>query len=633
MRKDMTYEKKHRMRAKAMLCVVAILLLLFLGIRYGSSEREEVKWQEPVITYLHNVYVEEITDTYITVFDTERIKLLWQENMIPPDAGGVGHIADVTITDGLMSALVIKDENKINDKVVAVERTNGVELENAGFLAFDENVKIYMLYGQLRTGTTGDIRIGYEFADFVIEEGRICAVLLTKEEAMPYIRVLIQTSDYAGKYHDKITLSADAPYVLRYGKDGEMTEEEYESGEEVTIGKESVCFQNEANRVYIVPKALTGKVSLLSVKRSMGAPSYRGTMEIISTDEGLVLINEVLLEEYLYSVVPSEMPASYPLEALKAQAICARTYAYSHMLHPGLPSVGAHVDDGTGYQVYNNIAEQNAATTAVKETAGQLLYTQGEPVSTYYYSTSCGFGSDEHVWKSESAPELPYLSATSLSKEAMDSSISGTEYHSIYTAESMQQEEMFAQFLSYPPDTDFEKEESWYRWWYEVPDMDSEKILENVKARYAANHNLVLTLKDGMYVSAPIERLGKIKSIVVAKRGAGGVAEELIIEGDKGTYKVLSELFIRYVLCNGKTQVRRGDGSMVDMTSLLPSAFFVLTPVSQEGEMTGYILYGGGFGHGAGMSQNAAKNMAKAGYTAQQILYFFYKNCIITTTQ
>ncbi len=57
--------------------------------------------------------------------------------------------------------------------------------------------------------------------------------------------------------------------------------------------------------------------------------------------EGLVLINEVLMEEYLYSVVPSEMPASYPAESLKAQAVCARTYGYLHLMRPGYGNLGA----------------------------------------------------------------------------------------------------------------------------------------------------------------------------------------------------------------------------------------------------------------------------------------------------
>ena len=83
-------------------------------------------------------------------------------------------------------------------------------------------------------------------------------------------------------------------------------------------------------------------------------------------------------------MVPSEMPASYPIEALKAQAVCARTYGYRYLNQPGYGSIGAHVDDSVGYQVYNNIQENVNATKAVKETAGELLLYQGEPVSTYY---------------------------------------------------------------------------------------------------------------------------------------------------------------------------------------------------------------------------------------------------------
>lgn len=627
--KSSDWEKKHRMRAKAIFCVVCIVLLLFLGIKYLRQEEGKNIPKEPIIEYLTNVYIENVTDTYITVFDGESKNLTWQEGFLPPDTSAMGRIADVTITDGQLSALSFKDEYKINDKVMAVENGIGVELEDTGFLAFAEDVKIYMLYGQLRTGTAGDIRIGYEFADFVIKDNKVCAVLLTRDENMQYIRVLIKTDDYIGNYHENITFSADSDYVIRYGREGAMTEELHAAGEEITIDAKSAYFQDGLSRIYIVPTVLTGIVNLHSVSRSQGMPSYRGTMEIRCTDNGLVVINEVLLEEYLYAVVPSEMPASYPLEALKAQAICARTYAYSHMLNPGIPTVGAHVDDSTGYQVYNNITEQSATTTAVKETAGQLLYAEETPVSTYYYSTSCGFGSDEHVWKSETAPELPYLSATSISREAMDRNLNGVENTSIYTAETMQQEAMFAQFLDYPPETDFEKQESWYRWWYDVEDLNSEKILENLKTRYGANSRFVLKLKNGEYVSAPVEKLGDIKAITVAKRGAGGVAEELVIEGEEATYKVISELFIRYVLCDGVTRVKRQDGSMVDMASLLPSGYFVITPVLEGEEMTGYKLYGGGFGHGVGMSQNGAKNMANAGYTAQQILTFFYKDSMI----
>lgn len=626
------WNKSKRMQVKAFLCIVGIALLFIIACglllkNIAGKGGEAVP--EPVVETLRNVYITEVTEDCISIFDGEnKTYPKWStKDGMTSDTEDVtsicapGQIVDMTLTDGIISSVHRKDAEKISGKVVGVETGTGVELEDAGFLEFDENVKFFMLYGELRLGSEKDIRIGYNFADFVMEEGKVCAVLMTRDETMEYIRVQIRNSDYAGAYHDRVTLSCDTDYVVHYGQNTES----HVAGENIDITADSPYFTEESggNRIYIIPSALTGRISLNSVNRSQGTPAYRGTMEIMRTEEGLVVINEVLLEEYLYGVVPSEMPSGYPLEALKAQAICARTYAYAHMLSPGLPAIGAHVDDSTGYQVYNNIVEQNTTTTAVKETSGQLLYFEGKPINTYYYSTSCGFGSDEHAWKSETAPELPYLLPLSISRDGLE----GKE--TIYTAESMKEEAMFAQFLDYPPETDFEKEEPWYRWTYEVAEISTDRILQMLQKRFDINEKLILLLKDGAYVSERPQELGDIKSIVILARNAGGAADELLIEGEKASYKVISELNIRYVLCDGVTQVVRQDGSKVDMTSLLPSAFFVISTVQEKENMVGYKLYGGGFGHGAGMSQNGAKNMAEAGLSAQQILEFFYKGSCV----
>lgn len=644
------WNKSQRMQVKAVLCLVGIGLIILIAfsltlVRSGSGEKkkkEEVTPQASVTEELYNVYITEIAETYIGVFDGENRKYPFSGSGVEcnlPDSLAVsaGQLADITLTDGAVSRISLKTGERVSGKVISVEAEKGVELENLGLIPFAENVRFYMLYGELRTGTERDIRIGYNYADFVMEDGKICGVLMTRDETMQYIRVQIKNSDYAGAYHETVTLSCDAAYTIYYGEpvagmvsagDANVPNtlglEEHAAGESVVISAGSPYFsgENGSSRIYVIPSSLTAKISLLSVSRSQGTPAYRGTMEICLTEKGFVVINEVLLEEYLYAVVPSEMPAGYPLEALKAQAICARTYAYSHMLSPGLPDVGAHVDDSTGYQVYNNIMEQNTTTTAVKETAGQLLYYEGMLASTYYYSTSCGFGSDEHVWRSQTAPELFYLTARSISSEGYD----GME--SIYTAESMCDEAVFAQFLETPPETDFEREEPWYRWSYEVSGLDSGKILRILQSRYAANRLQVLTLSEaGEYVSQKPAELGAVKRIEIVSRNAGGVAEELVIEGEKATYKVITELNIRYVLCDGETKVLRQDGSSVEMKSLLPSGFFTISTVQEKGNVVGYKLSGGGFGHGAGMSQNGAKNMAEAGYTAQQILEFFYGGC------
>ena len=62
---------------------------------------------------------------------------------------------------------------------------------------------------------------------------------------------------------------------------------------------------------------------------------------------GLLIVNELPLEEYLYAVIPSEMPTYYGLEPLKVQAVCARSYAYKHLVANNLSKYGAHVDDSS----------------------------------------------------------------------------------------------------------------------------------------------------------------------------------------------------------------------------------------------------------------------------------------------
>lgn len=624
------------MQKKVILCIVGILLLLLIGIAglSGKKKIEESNPAEkneesgpPVVEIYTNVYLTDLTNTYLSFFDGEERTYPLSENRVVKDTalGLEGSLVDITVTDGVVTGAYIRETEKVSGKVLSVEAGRGVELEGYGFLSFSEDVRFFILYDGLRLGTEQDIRIGYQFADFVLQDGKVCGVLLTADETMEYIRVLIKTSGYAGNYHEAVALSCDTDYTLLYEREGVVASEAYTAGESITLTPDDEYFaEGTTGRVQIIPTALTGKISLLSVTRSQGTPAYRGTLEISCVDGGLIVINEVLLEEYLYAVVPSEMPSSYPLEALKAQAVCARTYAYARMLHPGLAGFGAHVDDSTGFQVYNNILEQNSTTTAVRETTGQLLYAaDGSLVDAYYYSTSCGFGSDEHVWKSETAPELPYLSALSISKDGM----AGTDM--VYTAESMTEEAVFSQFLKDPPESDFEREEPWYRWSYEVEKLNADRMLSALQSRYTANNKLVLTLKDGEYVSAPIEKLGSIKTITVMKRNAGGVADELVIESSTGTYKVISELNIRYVLCDGKTKVVRQDGSQVEMANLLPSAFFVITPVYEGEYVKGYQLSGGGFGHGAGMSQNGARAMAQSGYSAKEILAFFYQDSTV----
>jgi SpoIID/LytB domain protein len=120
---------------------------------------------------------------------------------------------------------------------------------------------------------------------------------------------------------------------------------------------------------------------------AFGSHHYRGTLQVDAESGRLRVINVVGLEQYLYGVVPSEMPHTWAPEALKAQAVAARSYALSR-LHPG---GGFDLFPDTRDQVYLGIPHEAPTTTAaVNATAGQVVLYKGKVASTYFFSTSGG---------------------------------------------------------------------------------------------------------------------------------------------------------------------------------------------------------------------------------------------------
>jgi stage II sporulation protein D len=129
---------------------------------------------------------------------------------------------------------------------------------------------------------------------------------------------------------------------------------------------------------------------------------YRGSVQFDVVSGKLRAINFVGLEQYLYGVVPSEMPFTWAPEALKAQAVVARSYALATR------RTGAFdLYPDTRSQVYLGIEHEKPSTTAaVDATAGQVVLYQGEVAKTFFFSTSGGrTASAEDVW----GEAVPYL--------------------------------------------------------------------------------------------------------------------------------------------------------------------------------------------------------------------------------
>ena len=378
------------------------------------------------------------------------------------------------------------------------------------------------------------------------------------------------------------------------------------NGEKLEIAPDSPYFaETDIIRIHITGEE-DGEIQVNSLNRACGKPSYKGILEIRKEEPGFVLINEVSVEEYVKGVLPSEMPLSYPLEALKAQAVCARTYAEMKQTEKAYPQYDAAVDDSTACQVYRNLETSEQGDQAVTETAGEVLRKEdGSFVECYYYSTSCGREAQISVWHGGET-ERP---APSRNEE-----------------EIKKMNDEFFSFIRKRTKSDLESEEAFYRWEYRCEETKDKMIFDKCISRQAVNGRLVWaqSREDGTELEIGSDTLGNITDMRIVERQDGGVADCMEISCEKGDLYVWGEYNIRYVLGQGG-EVKLQNGMAYQAKELMPSAFISLQSIcNDEGNMVGYIVVGGGFGHGVGLSQNGAKHMALAGNSYREILERYY---------
>lgn len=513
-------------------------------------------------------------------------------------------LADIEIDNGTVTALILKRES-ISGKVLAVG-DGGIEIEGFGKVMLSSKCRYYIGYKDYEESSIDSILVGADNVRFMVAEKSICAVIIQNDINAKNIRVLLKNTGFSGLFHDSVSLSCQSRYALSYytkDESGSIVElvSEHEMGEGFEVTPDSEMLVN--GRIKITPIDENAKTVIYSISRNGEPPEYRGTIEISNYEGRIVLINELPLEEYLYAVVPSEMPSSYGVEALKVQAVCARSYAVSHLGDNKLSKYGAQVDDSTDYQVYNNTKETENSISAVKATYGEVLKCGDEIVNAYFFATSCGSTADSTIWGGN---PLPYIQGKLLSKDGSTLDLTNNE--------------VFAAFIKEEYDS-YDKGTSWYRWNITMSmEQAANAVNKNLGEMYQNYPDKILTrLADGTFESRQIDTVGNVLNIAVLSRLSGGVIEELLIEGDKASIKVIKQSTIRNLINPNKIPINKCDGTSIDTFKALPSAFFTV-------EMSGntVMFYGGGYGHGAGMSQTAVKNMIDAGMNYKEILEFFY---------
>lgn len=377
----------------------------------------------------------------------------------------------------------------------------------------------------------------------------------------PNIRVLIMTNGYTNIVHPVVEMSSGGGLCIAFGEE----QQETEAGQIISFAPDDPRFQSGNIRVSAKDG---GEITINSIQRGYGSPSYAGILELRTTAEGIVIINELPVETYLCKVVPSEMPGSFELEALKAQAVCARSYAYQQMQDYRYPEYEAHVNDSTDFQVYGNSQAQETTNQAVAETGGQVVRYQGRIVTTYYYSTSCGKTAGLEAWGTAPNEENQYLQSVEVRDEQGD----------------------------------YEAGLPWYRWEARIP---------------AGTLSNLISQNTGTGI-------GSLQSVEVTKSGAGGIALQICAVGDQGSVTIDTENKIRKALGGSGYEIVKQDGTRSASSALLPSAFFT---IQREGDV--FVISGGGFGHGIGMSQSGANEMAKKGKSYIDILTLFFRDVTV----
>lgn len=525
---------------------------------------------------MENVWIESGEGSEIRIFFNGYKRTIKLKNRLNQKLEA--NMGDLTFTEGQLTSVDYKT-SRIKSAITGIE-DNTFILKDYGKITGTENLVIYQIYPEPAVISRDKLLADGTVYEFVLEGDKICGIIYQAytEET---IRVLLHGADESYEL-SSVTVTAEEPFIVI--KENQVSR--YEGGESVTLVSEDTG----GDEIRVRTEADGGKIKILSLERSCGNPSYHGDICLSAYGGGMVVINEVNLESYVAGVIPGEMPISYGTEALKVQAVCARTFG-RRALGENFRDYPANLDDTVASQVYNNQLECEESIQAVEATRGQVLQKGDELIATYFFSTSCGHTSDaEDVWYSGGDPEEE---DDSLSVFLSDDSVSL----------ELSREEDFRRFINLEDGFNyFEEELPWFRW---QVFLSAEEIQENV---------LNVCQTD----------IGNLEKITVSDRAESGVLKAVQIEGTKDSCTVYGQYKIRQVLSPENAELIPQSGEAVSGWALLPSAYCYMDPVIEANQCEGYLIHGGGYGHGTGMSQNGAMKMAEMGKDYKEILAYFF---------
>ena len=338
---------------------------------------------------------------------------------------------------------------------------------------------------------------------------------------------------------------------------------------------------------------------------------FKGELEIILTSSGqLTAINKILLEDYLASVIASEMSPESPEEFLKAHCISSRSWLLHQLKHKNADDQAGRKADYRASEIiswtereahndfdvcaddhcqrYQGVGRTNAAAVkAVQETYGEVLVYNGE-ICDARYAKCCG-GITEAFAAAWEDIAIPFLQSTADSGEPLAPVVSEQDAQQFILSRpaaycNIEDKKIIRRIL---PDFDCETKD-FFRWQVDI----AQEELRNL-----------LLLKTGI-------DFGEITRIIPLARGPSGRLFKIKICGTREEKVIGKELEIRRIL---------------SPTHLLSSAFVVEPYGPAGGTPRGFKIYGAGWGHGVGLCQIGAAGMAERGMSYRQILSHYFQ--------
>ncbi|MBU5486295.1 SpoIID/LytB domain-containing protein [Clostridium sp. MSJ-11] len=551
-------------------------------------------------------------DNYSEIYVSEKLYKVKFDKKYP-----VGTV--INYNYNFFKAFNVKVLSPIEERVM--KTNNGIyDLELSGELKADDSITFYYLdkNNNIYPLSKKKILIGKEnIKTYLNKKNNIKTFIITPYD-LSSMRVGISTTGFNSLKHSEIDLTCLEEVNLYNLKENYKKTIPKNTKIKISALNDKIEFNIDnqikvfSSRTYL--KGNNIKIDNITRGIPKFTPSYSGTLEFTNDKNSLYMINEVDMEEYLFKVVPSEMPSSGGLESLKCQAIAARTYALSDMLQNRFAHLGFYVDDSTQSQVYNNMETNELASRAVLDTKGLIMTSNNEPIDAKYYSSSAGVATAyEDVWFNadwSSENKNYYYKGSYVDDKSLPNN--ENEWLSFYKNKDLKA---------------IDSESPYFRWYAHFSKNALENSLKkSLKIIHERRPNFIEILQNNAKIN-DIPELGNIKDIKVLKRSEFGNIMEIsflftnITVNVKGDYNIRSAIRCNKDFSGEIIPIIRHKKEPLINSNFLPSSFFAI-----EKDSEGFTIYGGGYGHGVGMTQNGAMEMSKKGSSYEEILGTFYKD-------